>query len=118
MWGNRPGPSRDFREFVEAVNEKINEALRRLCDIEGRISKMPTVQDLKDALDEQNADITELMDAIAAEVQQINDALSGAGNIPQEVLDTVKGSNARVKSAVDEVKGIIADPLPEPAPGP
>lgn len=109
-------PTRDLREFVSLVHDLISEALKRLHQIEKEVRKLPTVQDLKDALAEQNADIVELLDSIAAEVTQINDALAGAGNVPQEVLDEVKGSNAKIKEAADKVKGIIADPLPEPTP--
>lgn len=100
---------------IESKVEQLAEALHNLChdlerhhnvtvqSVERNSSRiMATIQEFRDALNEQNQ-------AILQEVQEINNKLAQAGNIPQDVLDTVR-------SHTQQIRDIVNEPLPEPQP--
>lgn len=68
---------------------------------------MATIQDLKDALAEQNQ-------AILDEIDDINKAMDDLKMNPSHLAEVVTG----IKANTETIKGIIADPLPEPEPLP
>ena len=68
---------------------------------------MATIQDLKDAVAEQNT-------AILAEITEINAKMDELKQDPAKLDEIVAG----IKANTDTVKGIINEPLPEPEPEP
>lgn len=105
----KPVPWGKLENSIEVLAEEIGHLRRErrtgMRELLERMSGiMATVQEFRDALNEQNQ-------AILDEVTEINNKLAQAGNIPDDVLQAVR-------SNTDQIRNIINEPLPEPVPEP
>lgn len=105
-WGR--SCKQEFQEVRHAVAE-LSVGVHQLARIQERTETkvMATIQDLKDALAEQNT-------AILDEIAEINKAMDDLKTDPSKLDEVVAG----IKANTATVKDIIKEPLPDVTPPP